>query len=245
MKYSRLVIPVLAVAMLCGACSSTKDSKKSESKPAETSAHETTRYVSGEEEFSAEDIEPVDGFSASGRCVSIDDTEAFKPDQNIEIDTDYMKFYDYDRFYSDEPADEVIPCTTDDLKGITDEILKTDALALIEDGFTVLTADDNAVWLSGLGLIEEDTGMGIAYLYRGFEAYKETDNLCISKEEYIVSQEVLDTLPLVKSEEKDGKIIYKADPTQVCPDEFDYVYDPQTQLLTHETSAEIVAGAVG
>ena len=245
MKYSRLVIPVLAVAMLCGACSSSKGDDKEKSSPAETTAYETTKYVSGEDEFSAECIEPGEGFSASGRCVSIDDLDSFKPDQSIEIDSDYMKFYDYDLFYSDEWIDDVLPCSEEDLRGLTDENIKNDALALIKDGYDVFSADDTAKSLIGFGLVEKDTGLSVAYLFRGFTAYRETDTEYLSKEEYLVSQEVLDTLPLIKEEEKDGKVIYKADPSIICADDFDYVYDPQTQLLTHESSAEVIAGALG
>ena len=233
MKYSKLVIPVLALSMVMAGCSKkTEETTAAPTEETTTAAETTTEDVDWDEGW--EEDEEFDDECPPGWSQEI-------PDQSMEIDENYMKYYDYEAFYALDFSEEEKTATEAD---ITDDALKEDFKKFVDDGYKMYTADEQAKYLMGEGFVNEDTAP-IAYLYRGFTAYKETPNSVDTINEYLVPQEIIDKMPYVKVEEKDGIIVYEDDEAVTCPREGEITYDPSTQILKVEIYFEFEGGAVG
>jgi len=185
-KTLKMLVPILALIMLIGACSKAeaKETEGTKDTTAETTTTETTEEEDKEEE--TEDVaDPEDDDSA---FVTFDYSE-WVPDQNIEIDENYMKFYDYDAFYTSTDYPELKMVESAD--EITNEILKAEAQKLLDDGYTLTTAEENAKVLYGEGFFD-DQNLAVAYLYNGIDAWKEGKSSYDSIDCYLASQEIID-----------------------------------------------------
>ena len=231
MKYAKLVVPVLALTMVMSACSN----KAEETTESTTAAETTTEATTTETE--AEDTE-ADEESEEGME---EDWEPFFPDQNIEIDENYMKYYDYQKYYDMDFMEEQPEAKEEE---ITDDILKEEYKKLVADGFKVYTADSEAAYLSGEGFYDDDMN-GIAYLYRGITGYIDTEDSYRCVREYIVSQEILDQLDYIKGEEENGIITYKEADNKQCPTGATITYDTANQLLKFDYTLVFDGEAVG
>ena len=223
----KMLVPVLALIMLIGACNK-EDAKETK----ETTAETTTEATTTEEEEEIDDDEIIDDEDDDDSAFVEFDYSDWIPDQNIEIDEKYLKFYDYDTFYSATYCPVEHPIESAD--ELTNDVLKEVSKQYFDGGYSVTPAEDNASFLRGQG-ISDDEGRGIAYLYNGFIASKETDTSYEYVECYIASQEIIDKMNLVKGDEKDGVISYADDPTKLCPSDAVITYDPETELLTYVT----------
>ncbi len=223
-KTLKMLVPILALAMIIGACNKAevKETKETKDTTAETTTTETTEKEDKEEE--SEDIDDDD----DSVFVEFDYSD-YVPDQNIEIDENYLKFYDYDAFYTSDffPEAEYIDSTD----GITNEIIKEEAQKLLDQGYLMMTAEESAKGLSGTGINDED-GMGIAYLYNGIIAWKETNTTYDSTECYIASQDIVDQMGYILTGDENGILTYKDDPKKMCPSDAEITYDPEKELLT-------------
>lgn len=231
MKYAKLVVPVLALTMVMSACSQKAEETTT------TAAETTTEATTTEDETETEDIEDEEDCEEDWE----ETIETVIPDQSMPIDENYMKYYDYKAYYSLDFASEEPEAKEEDF---TDEILKEDFKKLVADGFTVNSAEADAVFLVGEGFVDDENNP-IAYLYRGFSSYKDSDDSYTAVSEYIVSQEIIDQLPYIKGEEKDGIITYTEDEKVQCPRDAAITYDPSTQLLKIEMSYTYDLDAVG
>ncbi|MBO7427022.1 MAG: hypothetical protein J6U23_15260 [Clostridiales bacterium] len=224
-KTLKMLVPILALIMLIGACNKAeaKETEGTKDTTAETTTTETTEEEDKEEE--TEDVaDPEDDDSA---FVTFDYSE-WVPDQNIEIDENYMKFYDYDAFYTSTDYPELKMVESAD--EITNEILKAEAQKLLDDGYTLTTAEENAKVLYGEGFFD-DQNLAVAYLYNGIDAWKEGKSSYDSIDCYLASQEIIDQIGYDKVSEADGIITYKDNRNTQCPSDAVITYDPETELL--------------
>lgn len=233
MKYAKLVVPVLALTMVMSACS-----KNAEETTTTTAAETTTEATTtaAENESADDENEEVDDEEWED-----EEWEPVYPDQTMEIDENYMKYYDYKTYYDMDFMSEQTQAKEEE---IADDVLKEDYKKLVADGYTVYTADSEAAYLVGEGFYDNDNN-GIAYLYRGITGYKESDNSYSTIREYIVSPEILDKLDYIKGEEKDGIITYTEDENKLCPTGATITYDTATQVLKFDNTFEFDPNAVG
>ncbi len=223
-KTLKMLVPILALIMLIGACNQAeaKETKETKDTTAETTTTETT------EEEDKEETEDVDDPEDDDSAFVEFDYSDWIPDQNIEIDENYMKFYDHETFYSSTDFEETKYIESAD--EITNEVLKAEAQKFLEDGYLVTTAEENAKWLVGEGFYD-DQGLAIAYLYNGVCAWKEGTSSYDSVDCYLASQDIVEQLGYDKVSEADGIVTYKDNRNKQCPSDAVITYDPENELL--------------
>ena len=224
-KTLKMLVPILALIMLIGACSKAEAKEKVGTK--DTTAETTTETTEKEDkEEKNDDVDDEDDDSVFEDYEF--DYSDWIPDQNIEIDENYMKFYDYETFYSSTDFEETVYLESTD--EITNEILKAEAQKFLDEGYNLTTAEENAKWLVGEGFYD-DQGLGIAYLYNGISAWKEGTSSYDSIDCYLASQEIIDQLGYDKVSETEGIVTYKDNRNKQCPSDAVITYDPENELL--------------
>ena len=214
-KVILFLVPALAISMLFGACS------KTEKEETKSTTVATKAAATEEDEDESEDIDDYD-----------DDDFTFDysdmiPAQDMEIDENYLKFYDYDQFFSTDEYYEPQIAKADDF---TDETIKELFQKYSEEGYEIYSAEEYAKNLVGMGYIDEETGWGICYLYNGFSAYRESDDGEYSYAEvYKCTPEILADIGYVVKDEDDKTITFVDNPNKLCPSDTEVIYDKETQ----------------
>ena len=245
-KTIKVLVLGMAMVLLFAGCD------KGKTEETEETTKETTVETTKDTEDEDEDIDDFDDDDEEYYDEDYDfDMEAYAeelrqelPSQDIEIDEEYLKFYDYDKFIeymvSTDYEYEEPKLNPDD---ISNETLKNMAIELEGKGYFVTSAEKAAETLSGKGIDDEDSGWGIAYLYDGFNAwyYDEDTGDYADVEAYIVSPEIIEKYLDLEVKSEDGNIInYKEKGNKMCPFDGDITYDTTTQILTYSQEGHAV-----
>ena len=222
-KTLKMLVPILALVMLFGACNKAEAKEVKETKETTT---ETTTEATEKEDKEEKDVDDDDS-------AFVDDDYSFDfsdmiPDQNIDIDENYLKFVDYETFFSTDFPDTKNLESVDEIEN---EIIKEEAQKLLDQGYSVMTADEGSKILDCVGITDED-GWVIAYLYNGVQAWKETDTTYDSIACYIASQDIVDQMDYVLKSDDNGILTYEDDPNALCPSDAIITYDVEKELLT-------------
>lgn len=235
LKISAITLAFIMVFAGCSKKEETKEDKKTEETTTETTAEEDDEesdlgFIDEDDEF--------EDYASDCYSISADDL----PDQNIEINEEYYKFYDYSKLDSTEMPEhkEVKP---DDFEN---EGLKKLVQEYQDKGYELTSAEENAQYFSGTGIMDEESGWGVAYLYNGFTGYGEDGDTYYNVEAYLVPQEDIESvLGLKLVSEDDTTAEYKDGGKGYCPKEGKYTYDKENELLVYEESFTYSAEAVG
>lgn len=248
-KTIKVLVLGMAMVLLFAGCDKGKTEETDETTK-ETTV-ETTKDTEDEDEDEDEDFdEDYDDEEYADEDYDFD-MEAYAeelrqelPSQDIEIDENYLKFYDYDKYIeymtSNDFEYQEPKLNPDD---ISDETLKNMAIELEGKGYFVESAEQSAEYMSGKGIDDVDSGWGIAYLYNGFNAWYYDDNTGDYDDvaAYIVSPEIIEKYLDLEVKSEDGDIItYKEKGNKMCPFDGDITYDTTTSILMYHQEGHAV-----
>lgn len=219
-KQVAVAAALLIASVMFAACSKEEATQTSAATSSETSETVVTQKTADkapvetekEEEEDTSEIIPEDG-----------STEEI-------FDEKYMKRYPKD--INVENIDFDATGTVDDLK---DDILKEKAQKFIDEGYDFCEADHMGQMLSGTGTMD-------AYLFRGFDVYKQEGDTQVAYEYFICSPELAEDLfYLTKVSEDDDKIVYSNGDEQYML-ECKFTYDKANELLEHKWVLDLSEG---